>query len=134
MFANTSAIQTLKDRVKHRISDIDFDAKWQTVVATFSEWESSAGQNTSDLNVRLEFLERVCAAFPHVPLHRDNAIVDLLLSDSGARNVGHTFKCQLPDGRCGTTRIVNRKITDRFGVLYTLETAEGFRFTREFFD
>jgi hypothetical protein len=134
MFCDSSAIHTLKALTRQRVNDPAFESKWQDVLAKFLEWETRVARLTSELNIRLEFLQRICAVFPQVPLHRDKAIADILLADSGARDVGHTFKCQFPDRRTEPTTIINREITDRFGILYTVETAERFRFTKEFFD
>jgi hypothetical protein len=133
MFSNNSGIRILKQIVAQHVNDPGFDNTWREIVAKFSKWEPAMG-DTSDLNVRLEFLQRLCAAFPYAELYRHKAIVDVLLADSGARDIGHMFKCQLPDRRTETAKIVNREITARFGILYTLETLEGFRFTKEFFD
>jgi len=40
----------------------------------------------------------------------------------------------LRNGTPGKVKIVRREISERFGVTYTLETADGSRFTHEFFD
>jgi ATPase family protein associated with various cellular activities (AAA) len=63
-------------------------------------------------------------------------VVSLLqnIDASGLRNIGDTLRGPAPSGRTETLKVLRREITDRFGVLYTLETLEGFQFTREFFD
>lgn len=135
MFSQSQTAKKLKDLLKKRVNRIDFDEKWQNVVADFSPWESSTPvRTTSNLNVRLEFLARVCAVFSDVNLYRDEEIVSLMLSDSGTRNVGESFTCKTPSQRTEMVKVVRRELTERFGILYTLETQDGSRFTHEFFD
>lgn len=135
LFSQTSLFRELKEIVKKDLNCSDFEQKWQMIVEAFSLWESSEpARNTSDLNVRLEFLERVCAAFPAAKLNTRQPVVKLILSDSGARTTGDTLNGRQPNGAMGTLKVVRQEITDRFGVLYTLEAQDGSRFTREFFD
>lgn len=127
--------EVLKNLVKKQVDDDTFEELWRRTLDNYERWKSSAiGHNTSDLSARLEFLKTICAAFPKAQLYKDKGIADLVLSGSGARDVGYAFKCRLPNGRTEMATIVNREISNGFGILYTLETAEGFRFTHEFFD
>jgi hypothetical protein len=128
-------IEALKNIVKNQVSDFTFEEKWNKIIEDSVRWESSSiGSNASTLIVRLQLLEKICAAFPKAELYKKSEIADLILSDSGARNVGFKFKCALHNQRAEMTTIVRREITEKFEILFTLETAEGFRFTREFCD
>jgi hypothetical protein len=131
LFFNT----LLKNLVGKQVNDPQFEVHWEQVDSDYALWKPQAtSRSTSDLNSRLELLKIVSRAFPKESLLKNSAIVDLMLSGSGAKNIGHSFKCRLPNGRFEMAKIVNREITDVFGILYTLETTEGFRFTHEFFD
>ena len=128
-------LEVIKVHLKSRVDDAAFENNWQQIALGYTKWKSSfESRNTSILNERLTLLKIICAIFPSANLYADKELSDLLLSDSGARNVGHAFKCRLPNGRAELTTIIRREITSEFGILYTLETAEGFRFTREFYD
>lgn len=135
LFSQTPRFQKLKEIIKEYAGISDFEHKWQKVVKEFSSWElSEPARNTSDVNIRLHFLERVCVAFPEVKLNTVPIVVESVLSDSGVKNVGDAIRGRQPDGTIGTLKIVRREITDRFGILYTLETQDGLRFAQEFFD
>lgn len=135
LFSKTPLFRKLKEIVKKRVNYPDFEKKWQMVTEEFSSWElPQPARNTSDLNVRLEFLQSLCAAFPDFNLYRDAEIVNLLLSNSGARNLGETFMCKTPFQWTEEVKVVRRELTGHFGILYTLETRDGFRFTQEYFD
>jgi len=128
-------MEIIKKLVREQVNAATFEEQWQQVVKTFAAWKSSAtSHQTSDLISQLELIKIICVVFPNASLQKNKEIVDLVLSGSGARNIGYSFKCRLPNGRTEMTTIVNREISDGFGILYTLETAEGFRFTHEFFD
>jgi hypothetical protein len=99
----------------------------------FKKWESSpVGSATSALTAQLELLRRLCETFPEGDSRGDEEILRLVVS--GARPVGDQITMLLRNGTQGNVKIVRREISDRFGVTYTLETTDGSRFMREFFD
>jgi hypothetical protein len=128
-------IEALKKLVKNQVNDATFEEKWEKIIEDSVRWESSpTGSKASTSIVRLQFLEKICAAYPKAELYKNPEIVDLILSDSGVRSVGFNFKCALPNQGVEMATIIRREITEKFGILFTIETAEGFRFTREFYD
>jgi len=61
LFSKTPLFRKLKEIVKKRVNYPDFEKKWQIVTEEFSSWElPQPARNTSDLNVRLEFLQSLC--------------------------------------------------------------------------
>lgn len=134
-FSQSETAEQLKLLTRTVTADREFDHKWQTLLTDFQNWENSpSARQTSRLNVQLKFLRCLCAAFPDAKLNMQTLIAELVLAGSGARNVGDTLSGKQPDGTIGRLRVVRREITDEFGILYTLETPAGIRFTREFFE
>ena len=135
MFSKSSAIAKIKPVLMTLVDASDFACKWEAVIAGFRQWEASwEGQNTSTVNVRLEFLRRLDAAFPNSQLRTKEELIDQVLDGSGIKAQGDTIVGQQPDGRRGKAKVLRREATEKFGILYTLETDEGFQFTREFFE
>jgi hypothetical protein len=134
LYLDKNLTEKLKIAVRESAHDSAFAEKWEKALADFHSWESSGGQNTSLLNGRLFLLKQLDSAFPEAKLFKNGPIVDLLLSGSGILGVGDSLKCRISNTRAENAKIVAREITERMGVEYTLETVEGFRFTREFFD
>jgi hypothetical protein len=86
-------------------------------------------QNTSILNIKLEFLQMLLKQFPPLDVSRtDPQVVDLVLA--GCRTVGD----KVVDSRFGECEITHRSIGDRFGVLYTVKTPTGSLVSFEFLD
>jgi hypothetical protein len=134
-FSRSQTVEQLKDLVKKLVADETFDSKWRTLMGDYEKWEASPlWQGTSRVNVRLEFLRGLCSSFPERKLNTEPAVIELLLAGSGLRDVGDTFKGREPNGKAATLAVIRREVTDRFGILYTLETQDGSRFTQEFFD
>jgi hypothetical protein len=134
LFLDNNLVEKLKAAVKDSTHDSAFVEKWEKALFDFRAWEASVGQKTSILNERLFLLKQLDLAFPTAKLFKISPIVDLLLSGSAILGVGDSFKCRISSGRAETAKIISRAITEQMGVEYTLETTEGFRFTREFFD
>lgn len=134
-FSQSGTADRLKSLTRDAVAGVEFENKWQTFITDFQNWEASPIANqTSRLNVRLEFLSRLCAVFPEAKLNKNPSVVELVLTDSGVKNVGDTLTGKQPGGVTQTLKVVRREISDAFGILYTLETEGGSRFTREFFD
>ena len=135
MRIESAVFEQLRPLTKRIVADADFDALWQRVINNFEAWESGPiGQRTSGLNGRLEFLRNLSDAFPNRQFNRVAQIVDVVLFGSGVKDTGDTFKGKTPTGRTELLKVIRREITDEYGILYTLETPEGFQFTHEFFD
>ena len=107
-----------------------FEPAWKRFLVEFQQWATqSPAQNTSGLNVKLEFLQMLLEQFPPLSaLRTDPRIIDLVLA--GCRMVGD----KVVDPRFGECEITRRSIGDRFGVLYTMKTADGSLVSFEFFD
>lgn len=134
-FTRSGTAFRLKSLTREAVADGELENKWQALMTDFQKWEASPIANqTSRLNVRLEFLRRLCAVFADAKLNENPSVVELVLSDSGVKNVGDTLPWKRPGGVTETAKVVRREISDAFGILYTLETEDGSRFTREFFD
>ena len=134
-FLDVPISTTLRTLVRSIVDDAAFDGKWRTLLDTWRDRESSSSRaNTSCLNARLECLKDLSQAFPEARLHKDLAIVDLLFSGSGLRSVGDSLAVDPPHGETGFPRIVRREVSDRFGILYTIENQDGSRFSAEFLD
>lgn len=135
VFSRSDAVANLKEIVQGLIADVGFEDRWRKLLTEFEQWEfGPIGQNTSRLNVRLEFMRQVQTCFATVQFCRQPAFVECLLAGSGAKSVGDIVNGPQPDRKNGLLRVMRREITDHYGILYTLETQEGFQFTREFFD
>lgn len=128
---NDTNIQKLKECLRIKVSLVDsvFEARWSAILEDFKKWEfGPIGQNVSRIVVQLEFLRRLCVIFPDSQLQNDEEIIKLVVSDAKAVGNHISLPPQIK------AKVVRREISDRFGILYTLETAEGSRFTRELFD
>jgi hypothetical protein len=110
--------------------DADFEARWRSFLKEFREWTSqSSVQNISLLNVKLAFLQMLLNEFPALgTLKTDPRVLDLVLA--GCRGVGDKFA----HPRYGECEIVRRSIGDKFGILYTLKTANAKLVSFEFLD
>jgi hypothetical protein len=104
---------------------------WDGTVSEYRQWEQSV-LGMSKTNYRLQLLKIVSEKFPDLNLRSAPALIDLTLAD--LRKPGEFISAKLPNGTVGGAKIVRRDITERLGVLYTLESADGLRFTHEFFD
>lgn len=132
---NEIDIQILRARIRSEFSlgESIFEARWRTVFEDFKKVESGPiGMNASSLIVQLEMLRLLCNAFPEIRLKGDEKIITLVVPN--AKSVGDKLTMPLRDGIQAEVKIVHRKVSDRFGICYTLETPDGSRFTREFFD
>lgn len=134
-FSESGTAERLKSLTRGAVADGEFENKWQVFIKEFRNWEASPIANQiSRLNVRLEFLRRLSAVFPEARLNQNPSVAELVLTDSGVKNVGDTLTGKQPGGVTQTLKVVRREISDAIGILYTLETEGGSRFTREFFD
>jgi hypothetical protein len=111
---------------------IDFEPSWKRFLAEFQQWTTQPlAQNMSTLNVKLDFLRMLVKQFPALDVLRtDPPVIDLILADTACRTVGE----KVVDSRFGECEITRRSIGDRFGVLYTMKTANGSLVSFEFFD
>ena len=105
--------------------------RWRPIFDKYQRWEQGC-RGISRTNRRLQLLKIASEAFRELGLRDNPRLVDMTLAD--LRKPGETIIAKLPDGRVGPAQIIRREITERLGVLYTLESQEGFRFTHEFFD
>jgi hypothetical protein len=125
----------LRERIRGKISlnDAAFEPSWRSAFEDFSKWQSgSIGQSSSRLTAQLELLRRLCSTFPEARLRDDEQIIDLVVSD--AKDVGDRLLVPSAESGQAMAKVVRREVSDRFGICYTLETPDGSRFTREFFD
>ena len=112
-----------------------FEPTWKRFLVQFQQWSTlSPAQNTSGLNVKLEFLQMLLKQLPQLStLRTDPRVIDLVLADTGCRMVGD----KVVHPRFGECEITQRSIGDRFGVLYTIKTPDGslvsFEFSTEAF-
>jgi hypothetical protein len=105
--------------------------RWRPIFEKYQRWEQGC-PGMSRTNRRLQLLKIVSEAFPELGLRANPRLIDTTLAD--LRKPGETITATFPDGRVGPAQIIRREITERLGVLYTLESQEGSRFTHEFFD
>lgn len=105
--------------------------RWRQIFEKYQRWEQGC-LGISRTNRRLQLLKIVSEAFPELGLCDNPRLIDMTLAD--LRKPGETITAKFPDGRVGPAQIIRREITERLGVLYTLESQEGFLFTHEFFD
>ena len=132
---NDIDIKKLKQRIRSEFSlgESIFEARWRMVFEDFKKVESGPiGGNASSLIVQLELLRLLCNAFPEIRLRSDEEIITLVVPS--AKSVGDQLTMPLRDGIQKKVKIVRREVGDRFGICYTLETPDGSKFTREFFD
>jgi len=128
-------IQEIKELVRKnvKLENGAFESKWQRVTHDFHGWRVGPyGSNTSQHNNQLDFLQRLCEAFPDANLLSEKQIIDRMLSE--VRPIGETFEGRKPNGQTALLKVVHREITPRFGVNFILECEDGTRFTWEFFD
>ncbi len=106
-------------------------SRWSEIVSEYRSWEQAA-RGTSRTNRRLQLLKIASERFHSLHLLGDAPLIGLTLAD--VRKPGESIVTKLPSDQMGRAKIIRREITERFGILYTLESEEGFQFTQEFFD
>jgi len=132
---NDNDLLKMRELISSKISldESVFLARWGNVLEDFKKLESGPiGKSASSLIVQLELLRLVCNTFPEVQLRGDDAMISLVVPS--AKSIGDQVTMPLRDGIRAKVKIVRREVSDRFGICYTLETSDGSRFTREFFD
>lgn len=132
---DNSFVQDIMEPVRKRagLNESAFQSKWQQILEGFHAWQQgSYGSNTSQHNNQLDFLQRLCTAFPNADLLKDKQIAERILSE--VRSVGEKFTGRKPNGETALLNVVSREITPRFGVNFILESEDGNRFTWEYFD
>jgi hypothetical protein len=103
------------------------------VVEDFKKLESGPIRGiASSLVVQLEMFRLLCNTFPEAQLRGDEEIINLVVPC--AKSVGDQVTMPLRGGIQVKVKIVRREVSDRFGICYTLESPDGSRFAREFFD
>jgi len=113
-------------------TDARFEERWAAVTAEYSGWCADLGALTSPVNRRLEFLRMLREKFSELDLLSNRRLVDSILRDAlaiGAKCQGFT-----PEGVHSELTVIDRDLSPRGGIVYTLETPDGRRFSHETFD
>lgn len=106
---------------------------WDEIIEEYRTWEQSfPGAHTSTVNRKMYLYKIIHSYFPNYLFNSCNKFVELILSD--LRKPGDLIHIKLPDGTMGNATIIRREITERFGVLFTMESDKGVLFSHEFFD
>ncbi len=109
----------------------DIENVWNEVIKKYEEWESQFyGQHTSTINRKLQLFKFLRDYFPL--LSSVSGVVDIVLSD--LKKPGEVMRMVLPGGKAGEAKVMRREITERLGVLFSMESSDGIIFTHEFID
>jgi hypothetical protein len=98
--------------------------KWNNILTNFGSWENSpVGMNSALLSHKMYFLELLFKEFPMLLKRENESIVNIAFPNTLV--VGQ----ELTVGR-----IVRRELTNRGGLLLTIEKSDGTLFSHEFID
>ena len=125
MFSNDDQFRMLKKFVLEAEKESsDVEKRWERISKNFKIWESTPhGTNSALLSHKMYFLELLFEEFPLLLNRENERIANIVFPDTLV--VGQ----ELAGGR-----IVRREITNRGGLLLTLEKPDGTRFSHEVLD
>lgn len=127
-------IDCIKNEIKKNINDTFdlFEEVWGSVIVAYTLWLDTVGKLTSDQTQRLELVKLLCDKFKNIKIKDNETIKQIILSS--ALPIGSKVKLKDGKGSFAEFKVVGREISDRFGINYVMESPDGTRFTREFFD
>ncbi len=111
---------------------ISFDTKWKSVCDEFFGWIKGLPASVSPLTGNLELLRRICETFDDEGIRQNKEVVELVLA--GTVEPGKFLKLPDKNETDEKLEVIDRQITGRYSVLFSLKTEKGERLTREFFD
>jgi len=128
-------IQQLKTKVVHcnHASSESIDEAFGRALNKYQD-RLHAFSETSTINHRLHFLHLVADELDDASIRKDDGIIDVVLTDSGVREVGEQFERVGPTGIKENWTIIWRQIGPMWGVEMGLRNDEGEIHAGEFFD
>jgi len=109
------------------LPNTSFDENWRQVTASFLRWLNKLPAAISPLTRNLELLRRLCETFDIPALRHNQDLLSVLLQ--GAIEDGQSVNLH-----GGPWKVVRRTVTERYGILYTLQNEKGEIIEHEFFD
>ena len=124
-FLNSEEFIMLKEIVlKIEKESYNTEKQWKNILTNFGSWENSPdGVDSALLSRKMYFLELLFREFP------------MLLKRENERIVNIVFPNTLVVGQeLAVGRILRRELTNRGGLLLTIEKSDGTLFSHEFID
>jgi hypothetical protein len=133
MFSYSDEFNLLKKIAYKYINILILEERWDNISKLFYEWELSfAGLNSSLLSHKMYFIQLLFQEFPFLHTYANKEIVDIILPDSCL--IGQELSIKQTEGYLENVCIVGREITERGGLLLTLEKPDKTRYTYEFIE
>ncbi len=126
-------LNELKPLVKNVTGDgSDFETIWSNVTTEFTKWMQSPNGMVSKLVANIVLISRLVKAFNNDLIRTDESISKIILS--GTQVGGSSFKLTNRSGILVSYTIINRYITERYGIMLTLKDEKGKIIKYEYFD
>ena len=123
----------LKPLVKNVTGDRpDFETIWANVTTDFTKWMQSPNRSVSLLVANIVLLGKLVDAFNNDSIRTNKAIIDMVLA--GTQVGGNDFKWTNSSGVLVISPIIDRYITERYGIMLSLIDEKGKSFKWEYFD
>ncbi len=133
MFSNSNEFNMLKYVVYKYYDMPALEEQWNKIFKLFYEWEVSfAGINSSMLSHKMYFIQLLFQEFPLLKIYANKDIVDIVLPDRLL--IGQQLSIKQTGNKLESACIVGRQITERGGLLLTLERPDKTRYTYEFIE